>query len=44
MRKRIILLMVVGVQFGSIGLLGELLITAPESGDKPYSVRESLGD
>ena len=37
-----ILLIVVGVQFFSIGLLGELLITAPAAGDKPYSVREVL--
>ncbi len=37
-----ILLMVVGVQFFSIGLLGELLITGPKAGDKPHSVRQVL--
>ena len=39
-----ILLIVVGVQFFSIGLLGELLITAPRATDKPYSVQQVLGD
>lgn len=37
-----ILLLVVGVQFFSIGLLGELLITAPMAGERSYSVREVL--
>jgi len=37
-----ILLMVVGVQFFSLGLLGELLINAPKAGDRPFSVRQIL--
>ncbi len=37
-----ILLMVVGVQFFSLGLLGELLINAPKAGDRPFSVRQVL--
>lgn len=37
-----ILLMVVGVQFFSLGLLGELLINAPKAGDRPFSVQEIL--
>ncbi len=37
-----ILLVVVGVQFFSLGLLGELLINAPKSGDRPFSVRQIL--
>jgi glycosyltransferase involved in cell wall biosynthesis len=40
-----ILLMVVGVQFFSIGLLGELFIAGHGAGGaKPYSVRRILGD
>ncbi len=37
-----ILLVVVGVQFFSLGLLGELLINAPKAGDRPFSVRQIL--
>ena len=37
-----ILLMVVGVQFFSLGLLGEQLINAPKAGDRPFSVRQVL--
>jgi glycosyltransferase involved in cell wall biosynthesis len=42
-----ILLIVVGVQFFSLGLLGELLVArrgSTSGGDRPYSVRQILGD
>jgi len=37
-----ILLIVVGVQFFSLGLLGELLINAPKADDRPFSVQQIL--